>query len=329
MKRLRMLPIIAIALMESIASAQPATSQPTQMGPKYGVVADRTYTNEFLGFSFPIPEGWEVNRDDVGKEREGEAKQNPSGGLILLVLDQHTENPLRNRMVLSAISAGGLPSTDKFVANFVKSQTKSSSNSVIHDVLPKRFAGQDFFREDFEESYPGGILYKSFICTKFRGFFLGWTLVEDSQAHLQDTAESLERVSFQQDLPEARCTSKPEGPPCRSTDQPSLTGQKTVPSHPLRVRVSERVSNAFLLTTIQPDYPDDARRARIQGLVVLRAEIDDKGNIEDLAVVSGDATLAAAAVSAVRQWKYKPYLLNGQPAHVETQVTVNFQLSER
>ena len=69
-----------------------------------------------------------------------------------------------------------------------------------------------------------------------------------------------------------------------------------------------------------------ARDARIHGEVVLTALIDKDGNIENLQIVSGHPLLAPAAINAVKQWRYKPYLLNGQPVEVETTITVNFEL---
>jgi protein TonB len=82
-----------------------------------------------------------------------------------------------------------------------------------------------------------------------------------------------------------------------------------------------------LIHRVQPEYPLLARQARIQGTVVLRAIISREGRIEKLQVVSGHPLLAPAAIEAVRQWRYRPYLLNDQPVEVETQVTVNFTLS--
>jgi protein TonB len=93
------------------------------------------------------------------------------------------------------------------------------------------------------------------------------------------------------------------------------------------VRVSQGVSIGLLVTRVTPQYPDDARQARIQGSVVLRTEIDKNGDVEDVSLVSGHPLLAPAAIEAVKQWKYKPYLLNGQPVGVETQVIVAFELS--
>jgi periplasmic protein TonB len=96
---------------------------------------------------------------------------------------------------------------------------------------------------------------------------------------------------------------------------------------PQRVRVSSGVSSGLLIRKVQPNYPPLARQARIQGTVILHAEISKDGTIQNLQLVSGHAMLAPAAIEAVKQWRYKPYLLNGEPVAVETEVVVNFSLS--
>jgi len=96
---------------------------------------------------------------------------------------------------------------------------------------------------------------------------------------------------------------------------------------PQRVRVSQGVSAGLLVRKVSPNYPPLARQARIQGQVVLRAVISKDGSIENLTLVSGHPMLAPAAIDAVKQWKYKPYLLNGEPVEVDTEVQVNFTLA--
>jgi periplasmic protein TonB len=96
---------------------------------------------------------------------------------------------------------------------------------------------------------------------------------------------------------------------------------------PQRVRVSSGVVQGLLLRQVKPNYPPLARQARIQGVVILQAQISKEGNIENLTLISGHPMLAPAAIEAVRQWKYKPYLLNGEPCEVDTQVQVNFSLA--
>jgi periplasmic protein TonB len=96
---------------------------------------------------------------------------------------------------------------------------------------------------------------------------------------------------------------------------------------PQRVRVSSGVVSGLLLRRVNPVYPPLARQARIQGTVVLQAQISKTGDIENLQLISGHPMLAPAAIEAVKQWKYKPYLLNGEPVEVDTQVQVNFTLA--
>jgi protein TonB len=81
-----------------------------------------------------------------------------------------------------------------------------------------------------------------------------------------------------------------------------------------------------ILRRVQPLYPPLARNARVQGSVVLAAVISKAGAIENLRVLSGHPMLVPAAIDAVSQWRYRPYILNNEPVEVETQITVNFTL---
>jgi protein TonB len=96
-----------------------------------------------------------------------------------------------------------------------------------------------------------------------------------------------------------------------------------LPSRPLRV---SHWAEGNLIYRVQPDYPEIARQVRVQGPVRLRAIIGKGGTIENLVVESGHPMLVAAAIKAVRQWRYRPYLLNGEPVEVEAEITVNFVL---
>jgi len=96
----------------------------------------------------------------------------------------------------------------------------------------------------------------------------------------------------------------------------------------VRVRISQGVATGLLITKVQPVYPPEARQARIQGTVLLKALINQAGDVTTLDLVSGHPMLAPAAIEAVKQWKYKPFLLDGKAADVETEITVNFALSE-
>jgi protein TonB len=99
---------------------------------------------------------------------------------------------------------------------------------------------------------------------------------------------------------------------------------------PLAVEHTHRVSammEGMLIRRVQPVYPEAAKAMRVQGAVVLQAIISKEGRIEHLQAIRGHFLLVQAALDAVRQWRYRPYVLNGEAVEVETQVTVNFVLS--
>ncbi len=103
-----------------------------------------------------------------------------------------------------------------------------------------------------------------------------------------------------------------------------------LPATPASIARTFRTSNMLegsLIRRVQPVYPALARSARIQGPVVLFAVISRAGTIDNLRVLSGHPMLVPAAIEAVRQWRYRPYILNSEPIEVETQITVNFLLS--
>ena len=95
---------------------------------------------------------------------------------------------------------------------------------------------------------------------------------------------------------------------------------------PKKLSISSGVMQGNLLEKTVPQYPAIAKAARIQGTVVLQATISKAGSIENLRVISGPPMLQQAAMEAVRSWRYKPYLLNGDPVEVETTVNVVFNL---
>lgn len=96
---------------------------------------------------------------------------------------------------------------------------------------------------------------------------------------------------------------------------------------PNRLRVASGVTQGMLIHQVAPVYPLDAKRSHIEGTVVLGAVIGKDGRIQDLRAISGPKELVPAALGAVQQWRYKPYLLMGNPVEVETHITVNFRLN--
>lgn len=327
--------VVIAAGLSLLTGAQNAGTAVNKPGPEDGTIVNSIYANEFLGFSYPIPDGWEVNSEVGSTAPEVKAKRLSEGGLVLLVVDQHKGRPLRNRIVLSALDASGFKvDSEGFVTKFVRAQLGREGMELVRDTFPVNFVGKHFFREDYKESSAGGALYKAFVCTKFRGYFLGWTLAAGSPEELEESANSLQRISFRED--QQASTSVAGVPPgtvpgdhSKSTNYGTIASATQQPNaeRPQRVRVSEGVAQGLLIKRVQPEYPPLARVAGIQGNVVLKVLIGKDGRIKELTLVSGPPMLAPASVKAVEKWEYKPYLLNGEPVEVETRTTVVFQLS--
>ena len=111
----------------------------------------------------------------------------------------------------------------------------------------------------------------------------------------------------------------------RSTTSAKLA---LAPAAPKRINVGGNVQQARLVNQPRPQYPPLAKQARIQGTVRFTAIIGRDGAIMDLRMVSGHPLLVQAATDAVKQWRYQPTLLNGEPVEVVTQIDVNFTLSQ-
>jgi len=94
-----------------------------------------------------------------------------------------------------------------------------------------------------------------------------------------------------------------------------------------RIRVASRVAEANLIHDVAPQYPPEAGRARIEGTVVLLAVIGTDGSVKDVRVENGLPILVQAAIDAVKQWRYKPYLVDGEPVEVDSRITINFTLT--
>src|SRR5690348_15149670 len=103
-----------------------------------------------------------------------------------------------------------------------------------------------------------------------------------------------------------------------ATSSPSLT----------RIRLAPAVEKAQLVHQTMPVYPVEAKLAGVQGTVILHAIIGKDGNIETVELVSGPPLLAQSAMDAVRQWRYKPLLINGRPVEVDTQISVAYTLND-
>jgi len=100
---------------------------------------------------------------------------------------------------------------------------------------------------------------------------------------------------------------------------------ESTPAQPARIKIPQSVAQGALIFKVNPEYPAVARAARVQGSVRMHAIISADGTIQHLQVISGNPLLVGAVLEAVKKWRYQPYLLDGKPVEVETNITVNFE----
>ena len=118
----------------------------------------------------------------------------------------------------------------------------------------------------------------------------------------------------------------PVPPPPPPPPPPGAMNAPMPGAQPRRIIISPGIAVGLLVSKVAPVYPIDAKKAGVSGTVVLTAVIGKDGLIQDLQVVSGPDLLQQAALDAVKQWRYRPYLLNGEPVEVDTKINIIFTL---
>lgn len=178
-------------------------------------------------------------------------------------------------------------------------------------------AGREYFRVNLARGAGGR--HECVICTMSDNHLLVWYAGASNDKGLDTIVATLNAITA---LPKRSAAESAQPAAPKNEEEPS----KELIAHPERVKIASGVTQGLLIKRVRPDYPEDARAAHIQGTVKLRAEISKEGDITDLELIDGPIELAGSAVAAVRQWKYKPYLLMGNPVTVETTIQVNYEL---
>ncbi len=247
--------------------------------PDLGVVHDNTYSNQSLGISWNVPPEWSI---DSGKPLVEENRQT-----LVRVLPNGKES---NELVeLDYVSDGD---SDRIVSALESKgwETVEQKRSVIlgGGIVSARL---DFKTTESPEEY-----LVTFLCER-RGERLMFLITASNAGRANELVNVVRQMRVQPDW------GTPEEPM-----SPVVPG-----SIPRRVRISESVSVGLVLKKVPPKYPEDAREAHIQGSVLMLAHISTEGAIKNIYVLSGEPVLAKAALAAVSQWTYRPYLLRGRP----------------
>lgn len=180
----------ALCLVAPAAAGAPPAAKPADVSQK-GHFAGHTYSNDLLGLRYDTPDGFFANGDLPNYL--------PAGSTPLLIADQHTGRPLRNRILLIADDAGKYDSSltvQEYVSKVVRSMLGLPRHGMRRGSHSVEIGGARYYRADYMETFNGGALYKSFVCIKRNGFFVSWTFVSSSEQELGQMSDSLRTVSF-------------------------------------------------------------------------------------------------------------------------------------
>jgi TonB family protein len=267
------------------------------------------YENKELGVRFTIPEGWTVG-DGAAKEAYARAAQmHESQHLLLLLTRKAGDAPIeRITLVAQDFPPNTFPSPET-ATRYVDSWAEGHP-ILDRDTNKKLYAAVPAAVAEFKSRTTPERWFELYATTHRSNLFR--VLAElNSESALEESERAIASLRVKPDW---------EDPDER------LANEANASQAPLRVRVSQGVTQGLILKKVQPEYPPLARQARVQGLVVMRALINKQGKIVELTVMSGHPLLVPAAIHAVHQWEYKPYILNGEAVSVETQITVSFTL---
>ena len=199
----------------------------------------------------------------------------------------------------------------------VRSDMKQEKRAKIdHGIEQFSAAGYNYYRMDFGTSE--WIAHRSVICTTAKNDLLIWSVGSPDRKGVEQVVSTLN--SIKSAMPEELAGSQIDA---AAWDAP----QKKI--EPNSVHVASGVTQGLKIKGDRPEYPAEARQARIQGTVVLNGTITKEGDLKIHEVISGPIELVGSAVDAVRTWKYRPYLLEGKPVEVMTEIQVNYTLGGR
>jgi protein TonB len=288
--------------------------------PPLGTFKDDMYSNEFFDVAYPLSRDW-VRETEVMRKRVSAGGQSP--GMYVLVAAVHIPQQTAPLEADSSFVLSALESVNRSCEQYLKSlgdELHSRKEAQQKGTaIPLTIAGRDFYRADFE--FRESPSHRTFLCTQSKNYLLQWNIVGLSKGAVESTASTLNAIHAppSQTPPAARS----------GIGMAPSSSAGDIQSEPqvVSVRVAAGVTQGLILKKAPPVYPQQAKYAHIQGSVRMSAVISKNGDVVDLEILDGPIELAVSAVNAVRQWKYRPYVLNGEPVEVRTEITVNYVLS--
>ena len=276
-----------------------------------------------FGIEYPLSSDW-VKATQLVRTRVESEGANDSFDVLLAAVyvpkdDISQINPSFSLVAFRQPATDCKKNLESMIAQAQNNEKKSKFEGGVEQFSS---AGRDYFQVKMAHGLGGR--HGSMICTTARGHLLVWNAGAPNEKGMAKIIDTLGLIAA---LPAPETSKTVPSTVAHSTESkeegPDLQDPISVPP---KIKVSAAMTRGLLIKRVNPSYPPLAREARIQGTIVLQAEISKEGDIATLELISGPIELAGSAVSAVRKWKYKPYELNGQPVAVLTQITVNYEL---
>ena len=292
----------------AILAHSQASPEPAKPPVSFRSIAD-------FDLAYPLSNDWVLATELLRKRESGDTTKSND---VLLAAVYVPKSEMSSGSPFFSLRAYRQPATNckGSLDAMIAARAQDKKNKPAGDVVEFSVAGREYFR--VITPGPAGI-HDLVICTTAKGHLLVWNAGAPNDRGLDAIVSTLNSIA---PLPE-RTTRKPAE---TKDDEKEKTQENPVAAKPGSVRVSLGISRGYLIKKVQPSYPSEARAARIQGTVLLRAVINRTGDVTDLELLDGPIELAGSAVAAVRHWKYKPYLLVGEPVAVATQIQVKYEL---
>jgi TonB family protein len=279
-----------------------------------GLFHDNAYSNDYFGIYYPLSRDWVLDTHVMRNQLLAQGNSKSGSVLLAAIHIPQDDDYLRADTSFTVLAMGGdrtykpedCKSELESVANELHSRKEGQQKG---DLTQFGIAGHDFYRADFE--FRVGVDHRTWLCSPVGDYLLQWNIVGWSKQAIEAAVSTLNSIT-------------PTPPPLAKPETPAES-----PKAAERVHVAQGVTAGLLVKKVNPVYPEEARRARIQGVVRLSAVITRNGDIADLEILDGPLELAVSAVNAVRKWKYRPYLLMGSPVEVQSEIMVNYLLSGR
>ncbi len=275
-----------------------------ESSPPPGFFLDHTYTNEFFTLSYRLPPDWVVETDLVRRNLASE-KHSQAANLLLAAVripQDVTELRADSSFVVLAVNRSSQAHTENCKQYFDTLATSLHANKGAKqkgEISEYTVGGHEFSRAAFE--YRSGTGDRALICSPARNYLLLWKIEGSLWDSVDEAASTIYTIA----------PWPPEEKPESSTNL-------------MQIHLSQNASVGLLLRKVQPVYPTEARENHIRGKVRMQAVINKTGDVVDLELLDGPIELAISSVTAVRQWKYRPYLLSGEPVAVRTEIVVNY-----